>query len=246
MAKLFIHGVPDSPAIWRPLLRCLDSSDAETPSLPGFDAAPPAGFGATKDEYAAWLEAEAERAHAAGGPVDIVGHDWGALLTLRVVSLRPELFRTWAVSNAVIDPDYRGHLMARCWNTPVVGELLMAGTRAWSLERALRGGGIPADVARDEAECWRRGTMQPCILRLYRSADGLRFAGPWVDDLENLPPRGLLMQGCDDPYVHISVARRFSERRGVPLHEIEGAGHWAIAERPAEVARLLTRHWAGA
>jgi pimeloyl-ACP methyl ester carboxylesterase len=37
-AKLFLHGVPDSPAIWRPLLGQLDLGDTPVavPALPGF------------------------------------------------------------------------------------------------------------------------------------------------------------------------------------------------------------------
>ena len=37
--KLFLHGVPDSPAVWRPLLDALDLGDAPVaaPALPGKD-----------------------------------------------------------------------------------------------------------------------------------------------------------------------------------------------------------------
>ena len=39
-ARLFLHGVPDSPAIWRPLLAALDLGDTPVaaPALPGFTA----------------------------------------------------------------------------------------------------------------------------------------------------------------------------------------------------------------
>ena len=50
-AKLFLHGVPDSPAVWRPLLDALDLGDAPVaaPALPGFTAPLPAYFPATKE-----------------------------------------------------------------------------------------------------------------------------------------------------------------------------------------------------
>jgi pimeloyl-ACP methyl ester carboxylesterase len=73
MTAVFVHGVPETPAIWRGLLGTLDRSDTVALSLPGFDSARPAGFGATMEEYAAWLVAELERR---GDPVDLVGHDW--------------------------------------------------------------------------------------------------------------------------------------------------------------------------
>lgn len=245
--KLLIHGVPDSPAIWRPVVTALGegAGRVHTPNLPGFARKAPEGFTATKDEYAAWLIGEIEVLHAQGGPIDIVGHDWGALLTLRAACLRPDLIRTWTVSNAVIDPDYRGHTIARLWNTPLVGEIMVALVREKPLRKALIEAGLPEDVAADEAAQWGAGHIRKNVLRLYRSANGLRFSGPWVDDLANLPAKGLVIWGENDPYVDLSVAKRFCDARGVPLQVIEGAGHWAIAERGEEVAALLAAHWAG-
>ena len=243
--KIFVHGVPDSLAVWRPLLRelALDPERTRVPHLPGFAAPPPAGFACTKDAYAEWLLGEVEALAALHGPVDVVAHDWGALLAARVLCLRPDLVRTWTLSGAVIDPDYRGHWMARAWNTPLIGEAVMAVTTAFGLQRALQQGGVPREVAVEEAAQWRAGFAAPCILRLYRSADGLRFDGAWVDDLVALPGRGLLVWGSRDPYCGVEVARRFAARRSVALQVLDGAGHWVVAERPQQVARLLREHW---
>lgn len=243
--KMFVHGVPDSPAVWGPLLRelGLDPAIVRTPVLPGFHSAAPSGFGSTKDEYVDWLLGEVEALHADHGPVDVVGHDWGALLVARAASLRPHLFRTWTVSNAVIDPEYRGHRVARMWNTPVLGEVVVMAMTANRLRRALEQGGVPHEVAAEEAEQWRAGFAWRSILRLYRSAVGLRFSGAWVDDLERLPPRGLVVWGRRDPFVDLRFAQRFCEQRGVALEVIDDAGHWAIAQSPREVARILRGHW---
>jgi pimeloyl-ACP methyl ester carboxylesterase len=110
--KVFLHGVPDTPFMWSPLLAALALQPDEvlTPALPGFGCARPSGFAATKEAYADWLTGILEDACArAGGPVDVVGHDWGALLMARVVSQRPDLIRTWVLSNALPDPLYRWH-----------------------------------------------------------------------------------------------------------------------------------------
>jgi len=241
--KLFIHGVPDTPHLWEPLIAALGLDDGEyrAPALPGFGCDRPAGFSATKDAYTDWLIGEMENI---GGDIDIVGHDWGALLTLRAVSLRPDLVRSWCVTNAVIDPEYRGHTMARRWATPILGELVMLGMR--NKERllpALITGGMPKSLAKKEVPLIDK-TMRQSILDLYRSADGLRFSDDWVNGLENLPQRGQLFWGETDPYVDLSVAKRFSERWNVPLHVEDGAGHWACAERATEFAALLRSHWA--
>ena len=55
---------------------------------------------------------------------------------------------------------------------------------------------------------------------------------------------GALVWGDGDPYVDIAVAERAAARHGVALHKIVGAGHWAIAQRPAEVAAALQGFWA--
>lgn len=246
-AKLFLHGVPDSPAIWRPLLAALDLGDAPVavPALPGFTAPLPAGFPATKEAYADWAIGQAEVLFAAHGPIDIVGHDWGALIAQRAAMLRPDLIRSWAVSNAVIDPDYRGHRIARIWNTPVIGEIFMALSKPAALTDGLARQGMPADIAEEEAAQWANKDKRRAILRLYRSAKGLDFSQDWARDIGSLPVRGALIWGANDPYVDLSVARRFAARCDTALTIIDGAGHWAIAERPAEVAAALREFWDG-
>lgn len=244
-AKLFIHGVPDSPAIWRPLLAALGLGDTPVavPALPGFTGPLPAGFAATKEAYADWAVAEAETLFAVHGPIDIVGHDWGALIAQRVAMLRPDLIRSWAISNAVIEPEYRGHRIARIWNTPLLGEIFMALSKADRLADGLATQGMPADIAREEAEQWRNKDKRRAILTLYRSARGLSFAHDWARDIGRLPANGTLIWGEGDPYVELAVAQRYAANTGTPLVVIGGAGHWAIAERPAEVAAALRDFW---
>ncbi len=41
MPAYFVHGVPDSPAIWEPILRVLARRDVVTPTLPGFGTPSP-------------------------------------------------------------------------------------------------------------------------------------------------------------------------------------------------------------
>jgi pimeloyl-ACP methyl ester carboxylesterase len=239
---VLVHGVPDTPAVWGPLLAAL-GIEAERPRLPGFGDALPVGFTAKKDGYAAWL-ADRIAAHCAKtGPVDLVGHDWGALLVLRVASLRPDLVRSWAVSGAVLDPDYRGHSIARIWNTPLLGEAFMALTPRSAMRRSFVRSGLGDDLAHEEAEAWT-ATMRRSILSLYRSAEGLRFGGDWIARLADLPRHGLVIWGDRDPYVSLAVAERFTATHRVPLHLETGAGHWAIAERAAPIAACLRAHWA--
>lgn len=240
---LFVHGVPDTPNLWEPLIKALDlkPENYRAPALPGFSVPRPDGFSATKDAYAEWLVGQME---AAGEPVDLVGHDWGALLVLRASSLRPDLVRSWCVTNAVIDAEYRPHKLARQWATPIVGELVMLGMRNKPrLEAALVRSGMPAGLAAEEAPLIDK-TMRQCILNLYRSAADLQSEKSWPEDLQNLPPKGQLFWGETDPFVRLSVGERFSKRWNVPLHVERRAGHWACAERADAFAGVLRSHWA--
>src|SRR5258708_27673199 len=144
MPVVFVHGVPETHIIWDPVRSHLSRKDVIAVDLPGFGAPLPAGFDATKEAYAAWLIAEIEKI---GEPVDLVGHDWGSLLTLRVASTRPGLIRTWTGGSGAIHPDYVWHDMARMWQTPGVGEQGMKATTADALKAALNGAGVAQTAA---------------------------------------------------------------------------------------------------
>src|SRR3546814_4276009 len=66
------------------------------------------------------------------------------------------------------------HRIARIWNTPVLGEIFMALSKAEKLAEGLAAQGMPADIAREEAEQWKNKDKRRAILKLYRSAKGLR------------------------------------------------------------------------
>ena len=240
--KFFLHGVPDTPAMWEPVIAELDlnAADYRAPALPGFVEPAPDGFSCTKDAYVDWYIAELEQAHAASGPVDLVGHDWGALITVRAASLRPDLVRSWCVANALPHPDYKWHRMARLWQTPVVGELLMAISPKERLCKGLHQAGIPADLAAREASHWTRH-MRQSILALYRSA---KTAGrDWWDACADLPDKGLVFWGADDPYVPTWVAEKFCAHTGADLEMQPGTGHWSVIERADTLAVSLTSLW---
>jgi len=241
--KLFLHGVPDTPSMWDPLIGELGLSDDMygAPAMPGFIAPLPNGFSATKEAYVDWYIAEIERAYAEAGPVDLVGHDWGAIITIRVASLRPDLVNSWCVANALPHPDYQWHRMARMWQTPVLGELIMAVTRKEAMCKALHAAGIPADLASKEASHWSPD-MKRAILKLYRSA---KTAGTdWWDATKHLPERGLVFWGVDDPYVPVEIAEKFCAQTSTRLEKQMDTGHWSIIERADVLAGLLRKHWA--
>jgi pimeloyl-ACP methyl ester carboxylesterase len=197
----------------------------------------PVGFEATKEAYVEWLLGEIARV---GEPVDLVGHDWGSLLVQRVVSVRPDLIRTWACGDGPIDREYVWHDVAQQWQTPGVGEAIMATMSGEPLGQALAGV-MPADDARLVAS-HVDDVMKDCILRLYRSA--VRVGEEWEDDVARITRPALILWSRDDPYVAARFAERLAERVRGELVLFEGCGHWWPLERPVEAAAALEDFWA--
>jgi pimeloyl-ACP methyl ester carboxylesterase len=240
MPALFVHGVPETDRLWDGVRERLSRKDTLAVSLPGFGVPLPEGFGCTKEEYLAWLTCEVENA---GEPVDIVGHDWGALLTARLVQLRPDLVRTWAIGGAAIDEGYDWHPMAKMWQTPGMGEQVMAGMTADALATALANEGVPPETVLEIASRVDE-RMKACILPLYRSAT--TFMKDWHADVENMRARpGLLIWGEKDPYMQIEFARKMAERAGARLATLPGS-HWWPVQFPAEAAAFLEEFWGSA
>lgn len=241
--RILLHGVPDTPAMWQPLLDALGVTDAPvlSPALPGFGVPLPAGFDATKEDYVDWAIGEVERAFAAAGPVDLVGHDWGALITVRVASLRPELLASWTIANAAPHPDYRWHRTARLWQTPLVGEIVQWSIRPAALARSLAAQGLPDALARHEAEAVD-ATMKSAILKLYRSARSV--SAEWDAAIDNMPARGLVFWGDQDPYVPTWIGEALASRTGARFARQDGVGHWSIVERADALAAELRALWA--
>ncbi|SDK76212.1 Alpha/beta hydrolase family protein [Nonomuraea maritima] len=104
--RVFVHGVPETAVVWNPLREAV-KGPSEALTLPGFGTALPPGFTPTKDRYAAWLTDELRKFPE---PVDLVGHDWGALLTLRVATAGEVPLRSWVCDvGGVFHPDYAWH-----------------------------------------------------------------------------------------------------------------------------------------
>jgi pimeloyl-ACP methyl ester carboxylesterase len=238
MPVVLVHGVPDTHRVWRPVLARINRGDAVTLSLPGFGCALPDGFGATKEEYVAWLTTALE---SLPQPIDLVGHDWGSLLVVRVASMRPDLIRSWVGGAAPVSSGYSWHSAARAWQTPQVGEGHMAALNEATARRFLIEQGVPEAEA---AETSRHvdPVMKDCILRLYRSARNV-FA-EWESDLVNIRAAGLVLWGENDPFAEPRFADQMGEQtRANRVVRLPDCGHWWQSQRPDETAAALIQHW---
>jgi pimeloyl-ACP methyl ester carboxylesterase len=246
MTVVFVHGVPETSAVWTGVRAHLDGAHLDgalAVDLPGFGTPRPAGFGATKEEYARWLAGELRRL---GRPVDLVGHDWGAGFVLRVATAYDVPLRSWAVDvGAVFHPDYVWHDMAQVWQTPGAGEERTAANLAAGRDgrtRSLAAAGVPQADAATMAAAYD-ATMGGCILDLYRSAVpnphadwGAELGGP-------APAAGLVLQPTGDPYDDPARSGEVAARLGARTHRLDGVGHWWMLQDPAAAAAALRTFW---
>ncbi|MFD8542746.1 alpha/beta fold hydrolase [Streptomyces sp. NPDC059649] len=246
MPAVFVHGNPETAAVWEPLLSELGQfrSDLICLSPPGFGTPLPAGFGATRTEYRDWL---ADELTALGEPVDLVGHDLGGSHVVNVVLSRPDLVRSW-VSDVlgIYDPEYEWHELARRWRTPGIGEADVAARFGGTVEERTavlveRGMGrqVAARVAAGQNEAMGRA-----VLAVYRSTEP-DVTGPGLE-LERAAARpGLALLATADHLVGTEEQRRRAARRaGARVQVLSGLGHWWMTEDPVSGASALRAFWA--
>lgn len=244
MPAVFVHGNPETDAIWRPLLDELGRDDVICLSPPGFGAPVPEGWGATREEYLDWLVGELE---GIDGPVDLVGHDWGGGHVMGVAMTRPDLIRSWASDVlGLFHPDYEWHDLAQVWRTPEEGEAAVEGMlKAPAADSAALfiGFGIPEEVALDMVEGWVEG-MGRCVLELYRSApeEELAELGKELPKAAERPGLGII--ATEDHYVGTEeITREMAERASAGVTVLDGLGHWWMCQDPKRAADALEGFW---
>lgn len=238
MTAVFVHGNPDTYRVWNLVRGRIGDVPSVALSLPGFGCPIPAGFTATKEEYVAWLIAALEQQPE---PVDLVGHDWGCLLTMRVASLRPDLVRSWAAGSGPVSSAYIWHVNAQVWQTSGEGEAWMDRLDPTAFAATLVGNGIPEDLARDTA---RRidPLMKGCILRLYRSA--VTLGAEWEPGLADIHAPGLVLWGERDQSCPVAFADRLGrDAHAARVLTFADCGHWWQVTRADETADALLTHW---
>jgi len=239
MTAVFVHGVPETTRVWEPLVAHLERDDVALLALPGFGSALPDGFDATMETYASWLAAELARFDE----VDLVTHDWGALLGLRVLADRPANVRSWVSDMGDLDPTFEWHDTAKTWQTPGDGEALMEVFLGASLtDRAaiLEGVGAPQPGATVMAEHLDR-TMADAILALYRSATDV--GNDWGPGIDRIDAPGLLIQSMLDPFRSPGRVQALADRTGAEIATLAEAGHFWMLDEPEASAQLITDFW---
>ena len=243
---VLLHGFPERSSCWREVAPILHAQGFRTlaPDQRGYSpgARPPR----RRDYRISRLTGDVVALiDLVGGPVHVVGHDWGALVGWDLATRRPDLVRSLtAVSvphpRAFVRALFSSNQALRSWymlffQLPALPEL--AARRAGGrFDQLLREGGMSADeVARFRCEVVDQGALRGALnwyramFHLDRSTPTGRVTVPtthvWSTDDSALTRRGaeLTRRQVSGPY-------RF---------EVLVGTHWIPTQEPARLARLI-------
>lgn len=210
--------------------------------MPGFGRAEkPKSFDYGVTGYTAHLdltltELGIERAH-------LVLHDFGGLWGLTWAAANPDRIAGLTLVNTGVMIGYRWHALAAVWQTPLVGELVMAMTSP-PVFRALLNRGTPRPLPGEFVERTYEefdARTRDAVLRLYRSTPDLGRASIRLGRLlaaHRYPV--LVIWGAHDPYLPVRYARFqqevFPDAR---ISVFPSSGHWPFVDDPEGVADTL-------
>lgn len=239
MTAVLVHGVPETAAVWDVMKAHLPGG-VITLSLPGFGTPLPEDFEPTMESYADWLVGELA---AIADPIHLVGHDWGALLSLRVLATQPPNIASWVLDTGNLDADFVWHDLAQVWQTPGGGEdfmELMLGASVEDRAAMLTAAGVAESGAVDMAQRID-ATMAAAILSLYRSA--VNIGSEWGPGIDNITGTGMIIEATNDDYRSEGSAARLAERTGARVGPLAECGHWWMLDNPEGAAGLITEFW---
>ena len=244
---VLLHGFPERATCWREVAPLLHAEGIRTyaPDQRGYSPrARPYGrwnyrIGALGDDAIALIE-------EIGQPVDLVGHDWGAIVGWSVAARRPDLVRSWT---AVSVPHPRAFLKAvvtssqglKSWylllfQIPLLVELLARLVPRRFLSALGRIGMTPDEVDRCGREILDYGAL-PGGLAWYRA---LPLLGSAARDTDVHVPTTLVWSDED-----AALGRRGTEL--TPAHvkapyafvELTGVSHWIPTQAPEALAEAV-------
>lgn len=245
---LLLHGFPQTRSAWLSTATELNAAGFRTlaPTLRGYEATSRARgrwrYRSSRivSDVAALIE------QAGGGPVHLVGHDWGALLAWSTAGARPDLVSSLT---AISVPHYPAYLLSMLTSSqlvksyyvvlfqlPAVPEVLFK-IFPNSFANRLRGSGmndkaieavkseVVAAGSLTSAINWYRGLLVS-NQRAMSGAVHVPTTFIWGDQDTLLDKKG------------VSLTRRFVSSK-YSLEILPGVSHWVPDERPEEIARIF-------
>jgi epoxide hydrolase 4 len=265
---LMLHGFPEYSGAWTELAdRLSDSYRCIAPDQRGFGQswAPPAvsdyATGKLVGDMVGLID------HLGGGPVTVLGHDWGASVAYVLAARYPGHVDRLIILNGVHPIPFQRE-MARGGAQSEASQYILWLRRAGSEERLAENGFAklmdlfsarmdlswmtPERLAAYRREWARPGRMRGMV-NWYR-ASPLQVAQPGrpLTDLPALPAAALRVQqphlliwGTGDTALLTDCLNGLEDLAShLTIHRINGADHWICHQKPDEVAALI-RDWLG-
>ena len=177
-----------------------------------------------------------------GGPVRVVGHSFGGLVTRASVIAAPDAFDSLVLMCS--GPAALGGLRAERmqYMAPILADGGMAGVHAAIKAVAASESGYVAPTP-DLGAFLERRFMASSPAMLQGMGDALLGADDHVADLAATGLRTLVMFGVDDDAWPPAVQRVMAERLAAPTVEIAGAAHSPAVEQPGATVAALLSFW---
>ena len=242
MTIVFVHGSPETYEIWESLRKKINQ-DTIAVELPGFGNKPPNNFKGTKDGYVDWLVKFLEKVDQ---PIDLVGHDIGALFVMRIISHFDVPIRSWVADVAPnFHPKSMWHEGALKLQTPSLGEDILKKRRESrpdnpeSTSYRLNQVGVPKELAYKIGKAHDE-SMSKCILEFYRSAIPNVAKDWWSGIKPNINSKGLVLL-LPDPPEDEQMSLEVAEKLGAKTVRLDDLNHCWMAENPEHVYNVLKK-----
>ena len=241
---VLLHGFPDRAELWRDVSAQLQAGGLRTLAvdLPGFGESPvPSDRAECRVENVAVQVLDALDALGISERVDLVGHDWGAVLGWVLCLRHPERVRRFvalsvghprAYINAGVEQKRKGSYMLT-WQIPRLAEHALSENDFRRLRAFVRG---HPDIEQVVADLRRPGRLT-AGLNWYRANYLRNVFTRW--------PKGttptLGVWSSEDPY--LTEDQMLNSRSYVVgdwhYERLAGVGHWIPLEAPEVTARLI-------
>ncbi|MDJ0788307.1 MAG: alpha/beta hydrolase [Myxococcota bacterium] len=260
---LLVHGFPDNAGSWRHQLPALADAGyrAVAPTLRGYEPSSQPKDGdyhilRMAEDMVAWID------DLGVEQVDLVGHDWGAVIAYVAASLAPERLRSLTTVAIPHPGRLRSHglrqIPSQLWNSWYILFFQLRGladfvveARDWAfIEKLWRDWSPGWELPADDLASVKRTLAQPGVkkaaLGYYRAAADTRSeTARRTDELlaRPIPVRTLAItgakDGCMDTRLHDVALLPEDFPNGLRVERMEDAGHFAHQERPEAFNRLL-------
>jgi pimeloyl-ACP methyl ester carboxylesterase len=231
---IFLHGNPDTHAVWNTTIAALPQLRCLAPDLPGFGKSiAPADHDLSLEAQGAFVLGIVDA--LALDRVHLIVHDIGGNYGLAFASLHPERIASLTVLNTIWSPAYRWHFWGRVWRTKGLGEAAMKlSARPLFINQIRRGSpAMPRDYVELAHAEFTPATKRQ-VLRYYRAMSPPVWQG-WDTKLLAAKLKTQVIWGDKDPFIPATFAEGFGVAARHTPH-----GHWVMAEDPQLVASAIS------